>query len=157
MSKLTEAQSKIQELEATIAALTVEIEAEKAKNAKPVKTTAAERKAKAAAEKSALSAHLTDEQLAEIAKSDATNPYAALAVVQPVTSRRSTKSSGERKEPVHLKDEQILEIVKLYDNGNGLSKAEIARHFNVHPAFVGAVVSGKQHSKITGIIPADKK
>lgn len=56
-------------------------------------------------------------------------------------------SSKNRK----LKDEDYLEIVKLYNNG--IKPSLIAKQFNIAPSTVSGIVSGRYNSIITGIKP----
>jgi hypothetical protein len=99
-----------------------------------------------------MSSHLTEAELAQIAVSDRFNPYAALASTAPSTNHaRKMKPFSQWKERVHFSAQDALDVVEL--SSQGVSKAEIARRKGCHPAYVAAIMSGKQWSKVTGIKP----
>ncbi len=176
--KLTADQERIAQLEALLA----EANAQAQKTPRTAKAKSLELKA----EREAMTAHLTDEQMAALANavpaphytyvvtserigvgatSDLTHPTddEFLILTEPARQANSKKSnrgkpaSGVRKTPVHLDRAQVLEVVALWNEGHGMSKSAIATKFNVNPTFIANIVSGKEHSKVTGIVYTKKE
>ncbi len=153
MSKLSEAEQRINELEAALAAANTKIETlEHAQPARTKAPTKAQVKAQAEAERKAMTAHLSADELAAIAASDKNNPFAPLAhVVQQPTRKgaRSMKPYTEWKERAHFAASDALEVVSLHQQG--LTNAEIAKRKGCHPAYIAAILKGKQWSTVTSI------
>lgn len=172
---VTDEKAKVQFLENEIALLKKQLEetktqVKKATLPKVRKPSASELKAQHEAERAAMTAHLSDEELAAIAKSDFSNAYAGLAIVAqtPSMRRRAKKTARiasdedivtkagvvmkphkDWKPAVHFSAQDALEVVELHNQG--VSKAEIARRKGCHSAYIAAIVSGRQWSKVTGI------
>ncbi len=177
MAKLTKDQIRIQELEAALAAA----------NAKAQKAprTASAKSLELLAEREAMTAHLSDAEMAALANTVPAPHYTYevkskrigtgatgsvshpsydefLILTEPTRQANSKKSnrgksaSGVRKTPVHLDHSQVLEVVALWNEGHGMSKSAIAQKFNVNPTFIANIVSGKEHSKVTGIVYTPK-
>lgn len=154
---VTDEATKVALLEAELVNLKAQLEATKAHATKSTRT--AKPKAERVAEKSAMSAHLTDEGIAAIQASEANSLYAFLASetqVQPKAKHgRKTTTTIEPhdqwKPAAHFSAEDALEVVRLH-NEEGLKPSAIAQRMGCSPTYVGRILSGQQWGKVTKIV-----
>jgi hypothetical protein len=149
-NKLTKDQQRILELEAQLA--------EANKRAQKAPRAASTKPSELKAQKEAMTTHLSDEELAAIAASDSTNPYASfVAIAQTPTKakkgRKTTspiKPHSEWKQAAHFTEADALEVVRLHSE-EGLRPSAIAQHMGCSATYVGRILSGRQWGKTTGI------
>jgi transposase len=68
-----------------------------------------------------------------------------------ISTRKLQYKRSSNKKNEKLNKNQVIEIVKQYQNG--ISSKELAIQFSVHISTIQGLVNGKQRSHITGIIP----
>lgn len=66
------------------------------------------------------------------------------------------KEFGENNPFSKLTNEQVLEIVKYYNDNKNISQEEIAQKYNVCRQTINNILSGKSWNKITGIVYVKK-
>jgi len=172
MAKLTKDQIRIQELEAALAAA----------NAKAQKAprTASAKSLELLAEREAMTAHLSDAEMAALANTvpaphytyevksvrieaegtgDLVHPTYEefLILTEPArqakkgrTTTTIIKPHSEWKVAAHFAATDALEVVRLY-NEEDMKPSAIAFRMNCSPTYVGRILSGQQWSKVTGI------
>jgi len=171
--KLTADQERIAQLEALLAEA----------NAKATKAprTASAKSLELKAQREALSAHLTDEQIAALANTvpaphytyevkserigtgatgDLTHPSYEefLILTEPArtakkgrTTTTIVKPHSEWKQAAHFSAEDALEVVRLHKEEE-MKPSAIAERMGCSPTYIGRILSGQQWSKTTGIV-----